>query len=222
MRSSDLGFVVVMLLAGGVTALGLAVFPPGRAAGVYPTITAWAPASAVGLGMLTLFGAAACSGVVSLMRALPAGTQVFESDGGPAMLPLAVLPLAGCFLLLAGAADQVGRYGLRGVVWAVVCTGFAVALGVAGGALAWTREEVRVLPGQIAVVTGRGIPTVRYWRGAEIRLECSEVRVYKGVSWKVELVSATGERQVVGRARTEADAIAARDAILASVRTVGS
>lgn len=63
MRSSDLGFVVVMLLAGGVAALGLAVFPPGRAAGVYPTITAWAPASLVGLGMLTLFGAAACSGM---------------------------------------------------------------------------------------------------------------------------------------------------------------
>ena len=69
---------------------------------------------------------------------------------------------------------------------------------------------------------GRGLPRVRLWRGAEIRLECSEVRVYKGVSWKVEVVSASGERQVVGRARTEADAIAARDAILALVRAPGA
>ncbi len=222
MRSSDLGFVVVLLLAGGVAALGLAVFPPGRAAGVYPTITAWAPASLVGLGMLTLFGAAAIAAIASLTRTLPAGTRVFESDGGVAMLGLSVLPLAGCCLLLAGAADQVGRYGLRGVVWAVLCTGLAAASGVAGGALAWTREEVRVGPGQIAVIAGRGLPRVRLWRGAEIRLECSEVHVYKGVSWKVEVVSASGERQVVGRARTEADATAARDAILALVRAPGA
>ena len=133
-----------------------------------------------------------------------------------------MLPLAGCCLLLAGAADQVGRYGLRGVVWAVLCTGLAAASGVAGGVLAWTREEVRVGPGQIAVIAGRGLPRVRLWRGAEIRLECSEVHVYKGVSWKVEVVSASGERQVVGRARTEADAIAARDAILALVRAPGA
>ena len=218
MRCADIGFVVVLSLAAGTTALGLAIFPPGHAAGLYPAITAWAPASLVVLGMLGLFGTAMVSLIGSLSRPLPAGVLVFESDGGLPMLLLAVLPLAGSTMSLAGAADQIGRYGLRGVVWAVVCAGLAVALGVVGGLLAWTGEEVRVLPGQIAVFSGRGLTSVRLWSGADMRFECSEVRVYPRISWKVEVLTGSGARQVVGRARNEAGAIAARDAVLSALR----
>lgn len=213
MRSSELGFAVVLGVAGLLALVGLAIFPPGKLVGAWPAVTAWGPGGVVVLGVLGLWVTAAVFLLGGVARPV-SGEVIFESDGGFVALALAVLPLAVGPLFLAGAVDQIGRYGAHGVVWAVVCGGAGLGFGVAGIALGYTRDEVRLGDGVITVIAGRGLPSVESWQVKDVALEVTKVVMPVRTSWKVELV-VDGQRRVVGRVSTQAEA----EALAARIRT---
>ena len=120
MRGADLGFAGLLCLAGVVVLVGLAIFPPGKAEGIYPTFTAWGPSALVVLGTLGFWATAAVILVTTFARPIPAGEVIFESDSGIVGLGLAFIPLAVGPLFLAGALDQIGRFGAHAAVWVLL------------------------------------------------------------------------------------------------------
>lgn len=213
MRGEDLGLAVVLAAAGGAGLVGFAIFPVGRAVGVFPALTAFGPAAVTALSVIVAWGAALTVAVAAVARPLPAGEVIFQGDGGVVALGFALLPLAAGPLFLAGAVDQLGRYGAGGVLAALVCAAGGLGLEAAGAALAWSRDEVRLGAGVITVIGGRGIPTITSWRVHDVVFEVTAVSVAPRASWKVEGVKG-GARRVVGRTSTRAEA----DALVAKIR----
>lgn len=217
MRGEDLGLAVVLAAAGGLGLVGFAIFPVGRSVGVVPALTAFGPAAVTAGGVVVAWGAALGVVLAAVARPLPAGELIFESDGGVVALGLALLPLAAGPLFLAGAADQLGRYGAGGVLAAAVCAAGGLGLEAAGAGLAWSRDEVRLGAGVITVIGGRGLPTITSWRVQDVALEVTAVNVVPRASFKVEAVKG-GARRVVGRTSTKAEA----DALVAKIRGSGA
>jgi len=217
LRGEDLGLAGVLAAAGAISLVGFAIFPVGRSVGVVPTLTAFGPAAITAFGVIVAWGAALVVALAAAARPMPAGDVIFESDGGVVALGLALLPLAAGPLFLAGAADQLGRYGAGGLLAALVCAAGGLGLEAAGAGLAWSRDEVRLGAGVITVIGGRGVPTITSWRVADVALEITAVNVVPRASFKVELVSG-GARRVVGRTSTQAQA----DALVAKIRGSGA
>ncbi len=197
---------MVLCLAGAICLLAGFLYPPGRPGGVYPVLTAWGPLGVVVAVGLAWWATATAIGIGALLRPAVTGEVVFESDGGWFMLALAVLPLAMGPAFLAGAVDQVGTHGAQGVLGALGAGAIGVVLTLGGLALGYTREEVRSDGVVLTTVSGRGFPTTERWALTDVRLEVVDVSVAPRPSWKVELVAQDGQRRVVGRARSEADA----------------
>ncbi len=206
MRGADLGLTAVFCLAGAIALVGLAIFPPGKLAGVYPTLTGWGPPAVVAFGVLGLWCVAGASVLAGWARPLPIGEVIFESDGGFVALGLALIPLAVGPWFLAAAVDQIGRYGPSGVFWGFVCLVAGLGLGIAGFTLGYARDEVRLGDGMVTVIAGRGLPSIRTYAVKDVALEVTKVVVpTRTASWKVELVT-DGQRLVVGRTSTLAEA----------------
>ncbi len=213
MRGEDLGLAVVLAAAGAIGLVGFAIFPLGRSVGVVPALTAFGPAAVTAAGVVLAWGCALVVTIAAVARPLPPGEVIFESDGGVVALGLALVPLAVGPLFLAGALDQLGRYGAGGLLAALVCLAGGIGLELAGAGLAWSRDEVRLGEGVITAIGGRGVPTTTSWRVADVALEVTAVNVVPRASFKVELVSG-GARRVVGRTSTQAQA----EALVAKIR----
>lgn len=217
MRGADRGFVVALGAAAAGVSVGFAVFPPGAPGGLYPALTAWGPAAVLAAGGAALLAAAAGALLTGVVRRLPAGRQVYVGDGGAAALGLSVLPLAAGPWAAAAAVAQLGQYGLRGALAAALLAAFGLAAAAAGAALAWTREEIRVEPGRLVRIDGRGWPRVSAWPAGRITWSITPYRARRLHSFVLHAVI-DGRRVIVARARTEADAEALRDGILRDLR----
>lgn len=218
MRAADLGFAAALGAAAVGVAVGFAVFPTGAEAGLYPLLTAWGPAVVLAAGDAALLGLAGGAVAASAGRRLPTGRRVYLSGGGVAGLGLALMPLVLGTWALAAAVAHLGMWGLRGVLGAAALAIFGIAVGAAGLTLAWLRQEVVVRPGQLARIDGRGWPSVQVWEGEALTLVVEPYRAHQRRTFAVYAVDAGGARVLIGRARTEPEALALRDGVLRDLR----